>query len=850
MALAPGTKLGPYEVVSPLGAGGMGEVYRARDTKLDRDVAIKVLPQGVARDPDALARFEREAKAVAALSHPGILSIFDFGSHDDVRYAVTELLEGETLRDRLGKAAVAHGKALEWGAQVARALAAAHAKGIVHRDLKPENLFITRDGRAKVLDFGLARYSAPAASDISRTPTQALETEPGTVLGTVGYMSPEQVKGERADGRSDVFSLGCILYELFSGKRAFRKETGAETMTAVLRDEPEDLGTAVPGLQPSVVRVVRRCLEKVPEERFQSASDLAFQLGTLAQASSGSSGVGAAPAGVIPLSRPKRGWPRVAGGLASLTLGLVVFWAGRATVPRATGDTARYTRLTFQRGAVLSARFVPGGRSVVYSAAWEGRKPETFEVRLDSKESRPLGFEGYEVAAVSSKGELALLAEPGGAWGNQTLVRASLGGTEATRPVAEDVSKADFSPDGSELAVARIVGGNTRIEYPLGTPLYEHKGDILVRGLRISPKGDVVAFWDRPSVGAIRLVDRTKKTWPIPGKWRDSWGLAWSPSGKELFAVTGSPSEEPSLRAIDLDGRERLLHRGPVVPAFFDAGPDGTFLLGLHESRGVVAFQGPRSEERDLSWLNSSTLRDLSSDGQTVVFTEKLGYGPSEVFLRRTDGSPAMRLGQGEWPRLSPDGKWVVAFLSSRRQILLFPTGPGEERQLACPETGCVTGLFLADGSGLIVGGQLGTGTFIVPLDGSPWRKLAQGGACHAVSPDGKHFAGWGPAGAELFSLPDGKAEPLRGGRPGDWPVRFSADGKALYVARMIGIPTPVFRIDLSTGERTLWKTLGPRDPTGVSGSAVVAIAPEAGAWAYGYRRTLSSTLFLAEGLR
>ena len=780
----------------------MGEVFRARDTKLDRDVALKVLPDAFASNPEALARFEREAKAVAALSHPGILSIFDFGLHGEVRYAVTELLEGETLRDRLGRGAVAPGKALDWGAQIAWALAAAHAKGIVHRDLKPENIFVTRDGRMKVLDFGLARHRAPAGPDVSHTPTEALATEPGTVLGTVGYMSPEQVRGQVADARADVFSLGCVLYELLSGRRAFRKETGAETMTAVLREEPEELGSTVPGLQPAAARVVRRCLEKAPEERFQSASDLAFQLEALAQASSATSAV-AEPAVTAPAvttgSRKSR--QRVAGSLAAIAVAAAAFWAGRATSPHGTGDPARFTRLTFRRGTVLSARFVPGGQSVVYSATWEGRKPETFEVRLDSRESRPLGFTGFEVAAVSSNGEVALVAGRG-AYGGPTLYRASLGATEAPRPVAEDVFAADFSPGGGELAVARIVAGRTRIEYPLGTPLYEYGASVIVRGLRVSPAGDVVAFWDRPSVGTIRLADRTKKTWLIPGERRESWGLAWSPSGKELFAVTGSRTDEPSLRAITLDGRERVLHRDALVPGFLDAAPDGRFLLELREERGVVAFQAPGSAERDLSWLNSSSLADLSRDGRSVLFTEKIGSGPSGVFLRRTDGSPAMRLGEGERPRLSPDGKWVAAFLASKRQILLFPTGPGETRQLTCPDTGCARGFFLADGSGLIVDGFSKAGSiasFLVPLDGGPWRQVVSGDVCHAVSPDGEHCAGGGPAGPTLVSLPDGKTEPVRGGEPGDRPLCFSADGKALFVTRQAEIPTPVFRIELST---------------------------------------------------
>ena len=242
MTLAAGARLGPYEILSPLGAGGMGEVYRARDNKLDRDVAIKVLPQSVAADPDTLARFEREAKAVAALSHPNILSIFDFGSQEGISYAVMELLEGEALRGKLDAGPITQKQAVDYALQVARGLAAAHEKGIVQRDLKPENLFVSRDGHVKILDFGLAkRVEAVAPGKETSAPTGSGHTEPGTVMGTAGYMSPEQVKGLAVDHRSDIFSFGTILYELLSGKKAFKRDTSAETMAAILRDEPPEL---------------------------------------------------------------------------------------------------------------------------------------------------------------------------------------------------------------------------------------------------------------------------------------------------------------------------------------------------------------------------------------------------------------------------------------------------------------------------------------------------------------------------------------------------------------------------------------------------------------------------------
>ena len=294
MTVSPGTRLGPYEILAPLGAGGMGEVYRARDRRLDRDVAVKVLPEAVAADPGALARFEREAKAVAALSHPNILAIHDLGSEGDIRYAVMELLEGRTLREHLEGGTVTPHRAAEYAIQIAQGLAAAHEKGILHRDLKPENVFVTRDGHVKILDFGLAKAVALGA-DGTGMMTASEGTEPGTILGTIGYMSPEQVRGQTVDGRSDVFSFGAVFFEMLAGRRAFRAESAVETMNAILTEEPDfsGAGKSVPaGLE----RVARRCLEKDPAHRFQNARDLGFAI----EAVSGLSTAEAAPAAAEP----------------------------------------------------------------------------------------------------------------------------------------------------------------------------------------------------------------------------------------------------------------------------------------------------------------------------------------------------------------------------------------------------------------------------------------------------------------------------------------------------------------------------------------------------------------------
>ncbi len=279
MSLSAGTRLGPYEILAPLGAGGMGEVYRARDSKLDREVAVKVLPAHLTSNPDALARFEREAKAVAALSHPNILAIFDFGTHDGVSYAVTELLEGETLRGKLDGSTVTQRQAVDWCLQIAKGLSAAHGKGVVHRDLKPDNVFVSSDGHVKILDFGLAkRDRCGRPRDQTNAPTGTGHTEPGTVMGTMGYMSPEQVRGLPVDHRTDLFSFGAILYELLSGRKAFKRDTASDTIAAILKEEPPELVQSDATSSPALDHIVRHCLEKDRENRFQSAKDVAFAL--------------------------------------------------------------------------------------------------------------------------------------------------------------------------------------------------------------------------------------------------------------------------------------------------------------------------------------------------------------------------------------------------------------------------------------------------------------------------------------------------------------------------------------------------------------------------------------------
>jgi eukaryotic-like serine/threonine-protein kinase len=643
----------------------MGEVYRARDTKLDRDVAVKVLPPLLNDRSDALQRFEREAKAVAALSHPNILAIHDFGRHDGRAFAVMELLEGESLRERLTAGALPLRKAIETGAHIARGLAAAHEKGIVHRDLKPDNVFLTTDGRVKILDFGLARAVTPAADTADTdSPTLERHTDPGTVLGTAGYMSPEQVRGQIVDHRSDLFSLGSVLHEMLTGKRAFGRETAAETMTAILREDPPEIADSGVSAPPAIARLVRHCLEKRPEERFQSARDVAFDLETALE-SSGRSGPEIASDQSTSSAKPAR---RVALALLALAAALAVgFGVGRLAGGKGRAAVEpRFTRLTFDQGAVWAARFAPDGQTVAYSAAWGGEPLRLYSLRVGGTESTPLKLPDAHLLSVSRSGELAIsLGHRYAGWmGEGTLARTPLQGGGA-RPVLEGVREADWAPDGSDLAVVRRVNGLERLEFPPGKVLYETSG--YVSHVRFSPKGDLIAFADHQlwadDQGDVSVIE-------VPGGHRRTLsrrtgssvrGLAWSPSGDEIWFTATSGTDDKALRAVDTRGRERVLLAGPTDLLLFDVAPDGRMLLGRETAlRHVEALLAGTDRPRDFSIRLNSMARSLPADGKSIVVTDQAANGYA-VFLRPADGSPPVRLGEGDGYALSPDGRWVVA---------------------------------------------------------------------------------------------------------------------------------------------------------------------------------------------
>ena len=859
MTLASGSKLGPYEIVAPLGAGGMGEVYRARDSKLDREVAVKVLPEHLNESPDALARFEREAKAVAALSHPSILAIHDFGAHEGRAYAVMELLEGETLRERLGGGALPMRRAVEAGAQIARGLAAAHDKGIVHRDLKPENVFLTTDGRVKILDFGLARARATTAAGETSSPTLARQTDPGTVLGTAGYMSPEQVRGQDSDHRSDLFSLGCVLHEMLTGKRAFARETGAETMTAILKEDPPEIADYGVVAPPSLERLVRHCLEKRPEERFQSARDVAFDLETILTPSDRS---GASPVRGTRVGASKG--LRLATTAAAIAMALG-FWLGRRTgVAVKTGAEPSFARLTFNQGTVWAARFAPDGKTVVYAAAWDGQPIRLFSTQTDSTESTPLNLPDAQLFAVSSSGELALsLGHRYEGWmGAGTLARAPLRGAGA-RPVLEGVRDADWTPDGSDLALVRRVGGVERLEFPAGKVLYETSG--WLSHLRFSPKGDRIAFADHPfwadDLGSVAIVDLAGHRTTLTKGPRDSLrGIAWSPAGDEVWFTVAREINGQSLLAVDMSGRERLVLAGLTDMLLFDVSREGRLLLGRETgTRQVEALVPGSPGPRDFSLRLGSMARSIPSDPTAIVVTDQ-STQVYAVFLRPIDGSPPVRLGEGDGYGLSPDGRWVLAVTPRvPRQILLHPTGPGQSRELQNPEGLRFDFLrWLPDGRIVMFATVPGLGHrrgYVLDPAGGPPRPFTDPDVepvrhwAIPVSPDGTRVVAHDLQGRlNAYRVDGGAPEPIEGISPLDLPLEWSADGGALLVARLGELPWRVRRHELASGRETPLTEIAPGQVAGVRLTQVF-LTPDGRSWVHSYSRLLSD-LYVADGVR
>jgi eukaryotic-like serine/threonine-protein kinase len=823
MNLTPGARLGPYEIISLLGAGGMGEVYRARDSRLKREVAVKVLPQAFSLDADRLRRFEQEALATAALNHPNILAVFDIGTHESSPYVVSELLEGETLRERLRGGSIAVRKTLDYALQIAHGLAAAHEKGIIHRDLKPENLFVTKDGRLKILDFGLAKLTQPEGGMHTSLPTMTHASEAGVVMGTAGYMSPEQVRGVAVDARSDIFSFGAILYEMLSGKRAFHGDTAAEA-------------------------------------RFHSASDIAFDLEHL-------SGVSGSSARVMPIpaAQPRRRLLSVlaAGlGIAVIMLGLG-WWLGRRSgvgEPR-----AEYQQITFRTGSIGNARFTPDG-SVVYRASWDGGDNQLYMSRMDDPGARELGLKDAELLAISKSGELAIRLNSvryGGYARSGTLARVPLsGGTP--REVLENVQDADWSANGESLSVVRYVpeNGHWRLEYPIGKVLFDSIN--WISDPKISPDGKWIAFSDHENPGgddegsvAVMGADGIEKEKKLSSGWESIQGILWSSKSDEIWFTASNSGSALNPMAVSLSGKLRPITNVPGGVWLQDV-RNGAALVITHQQRiGIRGMAPAGKEEHELGWFGWSIVRDISRDGHKIIFEEEgNGGGPNyTVFLRDTDGSPPARIGEGNAEAISPDNKWVITKPAKGGALNLVPTGAGETKPLTHDAVSYGQVRFLPDGKRLLASGiEAGRGRrdYLIDISTGDSKPITpEGVAGVRLSPDGRSTTVLGPDGKwGIWPLDGGGIRLIPGLESKYYVVGWSQDGGSVYVASTRSDKIArVYRVNTQTGKMDPWKTFGAEAGAGITETGAPGFSSDGTAYAYVYVRVLSEA-YVVTGLR
>jgi serine/threonine protein kinase len=862
MALIPGTRLGPYEIVAAVGAGGMGEVYRARDTRLDRTVAIKILPESFAGDHERLERFQQEARILSALNHPNLMAVYDVGVQDGRHYLVSEFLEGETLRDRLSGGPLPQRRVIEYGLQIAKGLAAAHEKHIVHRDLKPENIFVLRDGRVKILDFGLAKQKAMVAT-ADATMTSPNQTSAGTVLGTAGYMSPEQVRGEAVDNRSDIFALGAILYEMIAGQRAFRGDSNVEVMTSILKQEPPDLSESGLNVSLGLQRIVHRCLEKKPEARFQSASDLSFALDSLSNAGTSTGRLHALKDGNRKRSRLLV--PAIL--LGALAVGMIATWA----LHRPAVSQPAFKQISFRSAFIRHARFAPDGRTVVYDSTTDGKPTELFSTRTDTIEAQPLHIPA-SLLSISSTGEMAVTLDtlfdpkftPTG-----RLARVPLGGG-STRELMDAVTDADWTPDGSALVVSRHVGHHFQLEFPPGKTLYQSDG--YISDLCFSSAGDKIAFVNHAILGddrgSVEVVDLQGNRKVLTREFSTIQGLAWPSKGNEIWFTSAVNSEPSSLHAVSLDGKERLLLSSPIKLKLQDVSQNGAVLLSVEDYRDQQILSDTQTgKARDVSSFPFQITEAFSHDGQTLLLNTYVTGSTNDynLYTQRTDGSAPALIGQGAGLSFSFDGKWVLALdPTNLRRLRVIPTGVGEARTLSAPPgTEYIGAAWVPGGNQIVLLVQApghALATYIEDLETGSVRQIGKEGrylwtvgeqGIGSVSPDGKSFITTdGEKHYWVQPKDGGLASEIKGLSPGDLPLEWHNGSENIFFERIMGTDSSeIYDLNLATGKSKLWSHFTPTDKTAMLAMRHPIITQDGAHVLYVVQR-IFSTLFVANGIQ
>jgi Tol biopolymer transport system component len=844
----------------------MGEVYRAHDSHLGRDVALKTLPEAFITDPERVARFEREARILATLNHPNIATLFGFEKQRGVLALVMELVDGETLSEYLLRA-TAPGRSMPLAVvigiarQIAHALDAAHEKGIVHRDLKPANIKLTPDGVVKVLDFGLAKAIVSDSGGL-QTGTLTLspdETKPNAVMGTVAYMSPEQARGQLLDRRTDIWSFGCVVFEMLAGRPAFARHTSSDTIAAVLTSEID--WSVLPANLPAPLRqLLGRCLERSTKARLRDIADALAYLDEAAAPAPSNSGTQAEP-----VAAPRGGVSRRALLTSSAAVGLLGAGIG-ATFANPRRDPAglpSYQRLTFRRGMIRTARFGPDFQTVLYGALWDGDVCRIYTVRPDSPESSTVALPPATPLAVSGTGELALAlgTHRRGIMTYGTLAQVPMIGG-VPRELQEQVKYADWTADGRELAIVRRERDRDVLEFPAGNVIAEPAALGGFSFVRISPRGDAVAAFELNSPGAllgkVAIFDRSGTRRATSGPYFNVFGLAWRGDEVWFTAADEMPLLRNTVYAMNTSGTMRIVARVPGNTSLHDIAPDGRVLIARTDDRGGITVRTPGSAaERDLSWLDAANLADLSPDGTRALFYEGgVGGGPKgTVYLRGTDGSPAVRLGDGNAQSLSPDGRWAISRTTAAPYLDLIPTGAGTSRRLERPGHTLEVSRWLPDGTRVLVQARVGEGArrlFVIDVDGTAITPvtpegMAVGGSRWAPSPDGSMVAVYTPNGPELLPISGGAPRRVPGATGASRVVGWITSGVLVSDAPQAG--GRVDRIDPATGRREQWADLQPQDPAGIMSLDLSALVTTPDGRGYGYTwHRATSDLFLVRG--